>query len=167
MDKPKRPPTPAEINERNRLFWKEWAARFEKRVEERPGDVKRALERLSREGMKGTPIRALSPLEQIVLDYEEVEREHDKARQSRTAKAPRKPRGNAINDFVDRRLKQNPKASAKEIWDALLDDARLGMSGLFQTAGDGIEATGNRAQRVKPGGAFDVLVSKRRKVKKI
>ena len=131
MDKPKRPPPIAEINERNRVFWEEQMARFEKRVEERPKDVKRALERLSHEHMKETPIRSRSSLEEIVFDYEEIETEHDKARQQRAAKAPRKPRANAFHDFVDRRLNWNPEATAKDIWSALLDDATNGEVWLF------------------------------------
>lgn len=163
MDKPKRPPPIAEINERNRVFWEEQMARLKKRVEERPEDVKRALERLSHEHMKETPIWSRSSLEEIVFDYEEVEREHNKARQSRTAKSPRKPRANPIHDFIDQRLKRNSEATAKEIWNALLDDANSGTSGGFQTVGEGIEVINNPAQRAKLGGSFDVLVSKRRK----
>ncbi len=163
MDKPKRPPPIAEINERNRVFWEEQMARFRKRVEERPDDVERALKRLSHEHMKETPIRSRSSLEEIVFDYEEVEREHNKARQSRTAKAPRKPRANAIHDFIDRRLNLNPEATAKEIWGAVLDDARFGTSGFFKTVGDGIEVLDDPAKKAKPGSSFDVLVSKRRK----
>ena len=163
MDKSKRTPTIAEINESNHIFWQEQMARFRKRVEERPDDVKRALERLSREHMKETPIRSRSSLEEIVFDYEEVETEHNKARQRRTAKAPRKQRANAIHDFIDRRLIRNPEATAKEIWGALLDDATTGASGFFQTAGDGIEVIDDPAKKAQPGGGFDVLVSKRRK----
>jgi hypothetical protein len=163
MDKPKRPPPIAEINERNRVFWEEQMARFRKRVEERPEDVKRALERLSHEDIKETPIRSRSSLEEIVFDYEEVEIEHNKARQRRAAKASRQRRENPIHDFIDRRLSQNPEATAKEIWGALLDDANSGASGDFQTVGEGIEVTDDPAKNAKPGSNFDVLVSKRRK----
>lgn len=163
MDKPKPPSPIAEINERNRVFWEEQMARFNKRVEERPEDVKRALERLSHEHMKETPIRSRSSLEEIVFDYEEVEREHNKARQQRTARAPRKQRANAIHDFIDQRLKRNSEATAKEIWNALLDEAKRGTSGDFQTTSDGIEVLDDPAKKAKPGSSFDVLVSKRRK----
>ena len=174
MDKPRCPPLIAEINERNRVFWEKRMARFRKRVEERPDDVKRALERfshehiralerLSHEHTKETPIRALPTLEEIVLDYEEVESAHDKARQSRAAKAPRKRRANPLHDFIDERLKRNPEATAKEIWDALLDDASNGTSGDFQIVGHRIEVTDNPEKNVKLDNSFDVLVSRRRR----
>jgi hypothetical protein len=152
MSEWKPPKSIADLNRQNRERSEENRARFEARIEKRPGDLKAAVARLESEQMKGIGVREQSSLEDEVFKLEDHEEQVkpgiieeampsiiEEARpriisetQSRNATAKRRPRENPITDFISHKLKREPEITGNAMIAALDDDAKSGHSGAIE-----------------------------------
>ena len=127
MSNKKREPTHCGNEPADREFWDDITKTFESRIEQRPADLKLAVKRFQNELDRGVPLKLMRSLEADVLALKALEQENlptiVSELQAARASKPRKPRANPINDFIIRKLRRNPQATAKEILSALEDEA--------------------------------------------
>jgi hypothetical protein len=115
------------MNRANAEFWAKKAARFKARVNERPGDVRRALDATAKQferdrAVFGTEIDAMrsqGSLEAKIFELEEIEAGQTRERNSSKARLPRPRRPNPIRMFVISLLKMKRNLSNSEILAAL------------------------------------------------
>jgi hypothetical protein len=121
---------PHDINRENAKFWAKQAARFKARVNERPGDVRRALDATAKQferdrAVSGTEIDATRKqvsLEAKIFELEEIEAGQTRERNSSNAMLPR-PRRPKLSTAIDEILTRNPNVKAKD--DALREVKKL------------------------------------------
>jgi hypothetical protein len=118
----------------NAEFWAKATARFKARVNERPGDVRRALDATAKQfewdrAVSGTEIDAVRKqrsLEAKIFELEEIEAGQTSERNSSYAKRERKARINPIHLVIIGRMKRNRDSSDSEILSALLNEVENG-----------------------------------------
>jgi hypothetical protein len=114
---------PHDINRENAKFWAKQAARFKARVNERPGDVRRALDATAKQferdrAVSGTEIDATRKqvsLEAKIFELEEIEAGQTRERNSSNAMLPR-PRRPKLSTAIDEILTRNPNVKARVAW---------------------------------------------------
>jgi hypothetical protein len=107
----------------NAEFWAKATARFDARVNERPGDVRRALDATAKQferdrAIFGTEIdaaRRQGSLEAKIFELEEIEAGQTRERNSSNARLPR-PRRPKLERKIDEILTRNQNVKAKVAW---------------------------------------------------
>jgi hypothetical protein len=147
----------AKMRSFGRKFWAKATARFNARVNKRPGDVKRAIDVMAKQferdrtvsGSEIYAVRGQASLEAKIFELEEIEAGQTSERNSSNARQkPRKTQPNPIHLLIIRMLKRNKNISNSEILSALINEAENGYTGSIELSADkkSFVATGENAK---------------------
>lgn len=152
-----------EINRRNKEFWRDAQAQFEARINDLPGDARRAVRRYDEDMKKvaagAMDIKAIPSLEYEVAELERIEKEQSSERQTMRAKKPRTAKTEKpITAFIKTLIKRRPDASPAEILASVYREARDATEGAgFEKYEDGVVSTDSYESGPKKGKPIQLL----------